>query len=450
MKFKVSIIVPIYNSEKYLKRCLDSIISQTLKEIEIICIDDGSSDGSVKIVEQYIKKDNRIKLYKNIENKGVSYSRNLGIEKSSAAMIGFVDSDDTIEKEMYEKLYLKIDTTNSQIALVNFNYLDENSKIYKVFDKFKDGQSKEYIFSKILANDFSPSACIGLYKKEIFFKTNIAYPVNIKFEDPATTYKLIYYSDFISIVEDKLYNYYDNPGSITRVLTKKHIEDIVFVIDDSYDFLINRNIYNKYKKEFIFRKQSLFNYLIYKIGKYSTSIKVLYALVDYLWSYIDKYLDDSELHFSRKMVWLHSCYKILKQDDYYLGKFSKKFENNLYFNKIKNLIDSQLGLSSLAIDQLKDKNIGEVYLYGAGEIAKKLMPKIEILGIKILGIIDSNAKKNDNLLGYKIDKFDNIDFQSNVIVVASESSAYEITNFLENKNMNFEIVNFYSYYYTYL
>lgn len=445
MKYKVSVIVPIYNSEQYLKRCLDSIVSQTLKEIEILCIDDGSTDSSVKIVEQYIKKDNRIKLYKNIENKGISYSRNLGIEKSSVDVIGFVDSDDTIDKDMYKKLYSKIKTTNSQIVLANFNYLDENSKIYKVFDKFKDEQSKEYIFSKTLANDFSPSACIGLYKKEVFLKTNITYPINRNYEDAATTYKLIYNSTSISIIEDKLYQYYDNPESITRAITKKHIEDLIFVIDDSYDFLVFNNIYDEYQKEFIARKQSLFNYQIYKLSKYSTDTTTLYNLINYLWDFIDLYLDNDELHFSKKLVWIHKCVHILKGDKYYISLFLDRF-SDIVEEYIKNSLNNTLELSYNIIKQLFKDDIKKVYLYGAGDIAQKLIPEIEKIDIEILGIIDSNADNGDSLLGYEVNKFENIDFQSNVIVVASESSAYEITNFLENQGRDFEIINFYSTY----
>lgn len=119
----------------------------------------------------------------------------------------------------------------------------------------------------------------------------------------------------------------------------------------------------------------------------------------------------------------------------YDKKLLKKVNYSIYLN---------LGLSYFIIEQLEKKKISKVYLYGAGDIAKKLIPEIQKLHITILGIIDSNAKENDDLLGYKINKFGNIDFKSNIIVVASESSAYEITKFLENQSKKFEIINFYS------
>ena len=101
---KISVIVPIYNSEKFLNKCLDSIVNQTLREIEIILINDGSVDSSYQICERYAEYDKRIILI-NQENKGVSSARNAGIEKASGEYLGFVDSDDYIEAEMYSKLY---------------------------------------------------------------------------------------------------------------------------------------------------------------------------------------------------------------------------------------------------------------------------------------------------------------------------------------------------------
>ena len=103
-KIKVSIIVPVYNVEKYLKRCLDSITNQTLKELEIICINDGSTDNSLKILKQYAHKDKRISII-NKQNEGLSVARNTGMEAASGEYIGFVDSDDWIDLDFYKKLY---------------------------------------------------------------------------------------------------------------------------------------------------------------------------------------------------------------------------------------------------------------------------------------------------------------------------------------------------------
>ena len=102
---KVSIIVPAFNTEKYLPECLDSVVNQTLKDIEIICIDNCSTDNTLNILNEYAKKDSRIKVIANKVNKGVANSRNLGLDSASGEYVGFVDSDDFIELDMFEKLY---------------------------------------------------------------------------------------------------------------------------------------------------------------------------------------------------------------------------------------------------------------------------------------------------------------------------------------------------------
>ncbi len=112
---KVSVIVPVYNVEKYLEECIESLINQTLTDIEIICINDGSTDNSLKILEELQKKDNRIKII-NQKNSGVSSARNNGIENATGEYIGFVDSDDWIDSDYYEKLYNTAKKYNSDIA----------------------------------------------------------------------------------------------------------------------------------------------------------------------------------------------------------------------------------------------------------------------------------------------------------------------------------------------
>lgn len=113
---KVSIIVPIYNVEKYLKRCLDSLVNQTLNDIEIICINDGSTDGSLEILNEYGRRDDRIVII-NQENSGLSATRNKGIDIAKGQFIGFVDSDDWVSKDYFEKLYNSAIQNEAEIAV---------------------------------------------------------------------------------------------------------------------------------------------------------------------------------------------------------------------------------------------------------------------------------------------------------------------------------------------
>ena len=114
---KISIIIPVYNTEKYLKKCLDSIINQTLKSLEIICIDDCSTDNSLNILKEYQLKDKRIKIIEQKENKGQGVARNLGLNIAEGEYIGFIDSDDWVDLNFFEKLYFAAKKYNSDVAL---------------------------------------------------------------------------------------------------------------------------------------------------------------------------------------------------------------------------------------------------------------------------------------------------------------------------------------------
>ena len=130
MKPLVSIIVPIYNVEPYLKKCIDSIINQTLTNIEIILVNDGSTDNCGKIIDEYAKKDNRIiALHK--ENGGQASARNMGLDIASGKYIGFVDSDDLIDKEMYKVLYDEAEKNIADLVICDFKKVNENYKIKK-------------------------------------------------------------------------------------------------------------------------------------------------------------------------------------------------------------------------------------------------------------------------------------------------------------------------------
>ena len=136
---KISIIVPVYNTEKYLSKCLNSLIKQTYKDIEIIVVNDGSKDKSLEIAKKIAKQDNRIKVF-NKENGGLSSARNFGIEKASGEYIGFVDSDDYIKENMFEILYNMIKEANAKIAICGW-YLVEDNQIISI--NFEDADYEE-------------------------------------------------------------------------------------------------------------------------------------------------------------------------------------------------------------------------------------------------------------------------------------------------------------------
>ncbi len=123
---KVSIIVPVYNVEKYLQSCMDSLVNQTLEDIEIICVNDGSTDNSLEILESYAKKDSRIKVF-TIENSGNSIARNYGIKIAKGKYVGFVDSDDYINETMFEKLYNSCEQNDLDLAICKISLFDDKT-----------------------------------------------------------------------------------------------------------------------------------------------------------------------------------------------------------------------------------------------------------------------------------------------------------------------------------
>ena len=140
----ISVIVPVYNVEKYLSQCLDSILAQTFKDFECICVNDGSTDGSLDILQEYAKKDDRIKIIIQ-ENKGLSAARNVGIREAIGQYISFVDSDDWVDKNYLQILYRTIENTNSEVVVCNYE------KYYEKEDKFSSNIFPQG--SKISCND---------------------------------------------------------------------------------------------------------------------------------------------------------------------------------------------------------------------------------------------------------------------------------------------------------
>ncbi len=205
---KVSVIVPVYNVEKYIKKCLNSLVNQTLDEVEIVVVNDGSPDNSQKIIDEYTKKYKNIKSYVK-ENGGLSDARNYGIKRATGKYISFVDSDDYIRKDMLEKMYNYAIQKNFDVVVcdsINV-YSDGTEILIKSNNNYSDDDVKNYIISP-------PMACTRLFKKSIFDK--IEFKKNIYYEDLEMTPKVINLTKKIGFVSDGLYYYVQRDGSIMK------------------------------------------------------------------------------------------------------------------------------------------------------------------------------------------------------------------------------------------
>ncbi len=226
---KVSVLVPIYNAEKYIQRCLDSIINQTYENIEIILIEDGSKDNSLKIIKEYKKKDKRIKIFP-IENNGVADARNKAVENATGEFLTFVDSDDFIEKDYIETLYTNLKKYNADIAVCNcINIIEETGeKSHKSFgiNTVKEYNKIEAVESLFYYNFLRHSPWGKLYKKEVW--NNIRFPLGKNYEDLAILYKLFLNSNKVIYIPEEKYNYIIRQGSIVHnEIRKSDIEAII-------------------------------------------------------------------------------------------------------------------------------------------------------------------------------------------------------------------------------
>lgn len=216
---KISIIIPVYNVEEYLEECIKSIIKQTYTNLEIILIDDGSTDESGKICDEYKKKDNRITVIHQ-QNQGISVARNVGIELSKGEYIQFVDSDDFIKTNMVEDLYNIIKKEDVDlVSCSHYIYTNGNVQEKEYSEKIEVYTQSEAIKSLILDKSIRFFAVDKLYKKELW--QNVRFPIGRRFEDIATTPKIFKKVQKIAFYDKPLYYYRQREGSIMSKRSKE-------------------------------------------------------------------------------------------------------------------------------------------------------------------------------------------------------------------------------------
>lgn len=241
---EISVVVPIFNVENYLERSINSLINQTFKNLEIILVNDGSTDNSKLICEQFKKLDDRIILI-NKKNEGVSIARNTGIENARGKYIVFMDPDDSIDLEMYDSLYNAIEKANCDICMCNYNRV-ENNHIKKIKLPFESGlHEKETIDNLILElvcnKNFGEESVMGspwraIYRSDIIRENNIIFPKNIRpMQDLIFNLQYLKCCESLYIIQDFHYSYYVNEGSGVTSYNPKGFENSVKV----YEFVKN-------------------------------------------------------------------------------------------------------------------------------------------------------------------------------------------------------------------
>ncbi|MDO5824631.1 glycosyltransferase [Methanobrevibacter sp.] len=268
---KLSVILPVYNVENYLKRCLESIVNQTLNDIEIICINDGSTDNSLKILEDFAKEDKRIQILSQ-ENKGQGIARNRGLDIAKGEYLIFIDSDDYIPQYALEKLYENATNNDSDMVMfkladfVDEDHLNYSKPRFNLDDVFKNVDFSDFTFTfkeikhYVLNSSFIPCK---LYKKRFLDKfDDFRFPERLIFEDVPFHVKSLTRASKISFVPEFLYNYrLSNPTSTINKNLKR--EDIFKICDIVESYLINENYFEELKKEFYeFKTTQILQYLL--------------------------------------------------------------------------------------------------------------------------------------------------------------------------------------------
>lgn len=216
-KIKLSIIIPVYNAAQFLDKCIQSILHQSLKDFELILVNDGSKDNSLEICQKYVTQDERIKLFDQ-ENSGQSKARNVGIENTSGEYITFVDSDDWLDTDFYEKLVNACDKYNAEISCASILRVRKHSKKYRI--KY----TKEEVFEKPQEKiDVAhvPDMCYvwnKVYKKEFLDRINLKFIEGMFFEDVDFVTRAVYFSNKLVTVPNIFYHYWTNQNSTVKTM----------------------------------------------------------------------------------------------------------------------------------------------------------------------------------------------------------------------------------------
>lgn len=307
---KISVIVPVYNTDKYLAKCLDSLVNQTLEDIEILVVNDGSSDNSQQIIEDYSLRFDQLKSFVK-ENGGLSDARNFGVERAEGEYIAFVDSDDFVDEAMFETMYVLGKKHNAEIVMCDLEKVNENG------EAFRDLPQSPQLPEKIILNqdftifgEISCFACNKIFHRSLF--ANQKFLEGIHFEDIELIPKLILQSNTMAKINQPFYKYFERQDSITKTHTQKGL-DMFTAIGNVKSAFEN----SKYKDE----KRQLDRFLI---------LQGFYSYLAYAAYVKDKKLKKEML---AKLLEMMGKYDMSKSDIVFYKRFNENYLFSLPFKK---------------------------------------------------------------------------------------------------------------------
>lgn len=332
MKIKISIIVPVYKVEKYIDRCIKSILEQTYSEFELILVDDGSPDNSGKICDEYAKKDNRIKVIHK-KNGGLGDARNAGINIATGDYLGFIDSDDYIENDMYEKLLEACVNNNVDIAMCGrYDIQDDNiTKRFAFKGDYKIWDNREAIKRLLTWDNMDSSACDKLFKKNLF--DDIRFPKGKLNEDIFIMTEIIDNANKVVHIGESKYYYYHRPNSITTNDFYEGNMDAVYAANKVLEYVESR--YPYYKKDAEFFYNTIVMYTFNRINSYKLkreNQRCFKILKDIILKNKSEIIFERRIKLKDKLVTASRIIGVI-----YIMKSIKNFLKNINIKKSKNL-----------------------------------------------------------------------------------------------------------------
>lgn len=292
VKPKVSVIVPVYNVESYITRCLETLVSQTLEDIEILVVNDGSPDGSQAIVDTFVERypDKVISLIK--PNGGLSSARNFGLDHARGDYIGFVDGDDFVQPDMYERLYQRAVSTDADMVVCSYKVVDLNTgeEIYfRAGGKRHYGKSLAEMPSVLLA--VPPYAWNKLFAKHLFDESGVRFPEGKLFEDIPVTYSLMALANKIEKIPVPLYNYLRfRVGAITHSYSPRNLE-MLDTLSELVAFYQRAGLFETYRPQLLFLNfRHVFNRFA-ELPEYDGA-GIKQEFVNRAWEHLDRYFPD--------------------------------------------------------------------------------------------------------------------------------------------------------------
>ena len=412
---KISVIIPVYNVEKYLAECLTSVVNQTFKDIEIICVNDGSTDNSPKILEEFAQKDRRIKII-NQENQGMSCARNAGLAIATGEYITFVDSDDYISTDLYADMqkYLPAE-------LICFN-----AKIFPMSEKYRALQN--YIQCKFEGEQSITEKIIKqtnihiwnkIFKTSVIRENNIKFPDGLYFEDFPFMFEYLYSINTAKFVTGKGYYFYrQQPNSIMKTCSPKSIHHL-YAWHYLYDRFKARGIYNK-NSQFIHKLFRTYIILAYRYSDEPSRPDIIKTAKNYAseinFKGLDKLIDAL---INNKMIYYGRKEKIFS---------IKNFEHDGYKDKILTLLGLQIKLKSKPIWEHKPKVLVHLHLYYLDQL-DYMLKKLKNINSCDWDLFVTMAKQDEKAI-QKLKRF-----KPDVHIIQVEDKGFDIWPFLQVLNL---------------